>query len=189
MKSSVAARERAKRWYANNRQKVLDRTQANRLEKAEYDAAYRETHRERRAENQREWIAKNPGIYRTKLSWRAMHLRCYSPASNKYENYGGRGIAVCERWMTFAQFMEDMGERPDGTTLDRIDNDGNYEPSNCRWSTQSEQNHNKRPRGAAAIAREAGVHESYIRRLVAREVTKGASREEALALVRTKRGL
>ena len=72
-------------------------------------------------------------------SWDAMRARCEKPATNSYEIYGGRGITVCDRWKTFSNFLEDMGERPPGTTLDRIDPDGNYEPANCRWATNEEQ--------------------------------------------------
>ena len=76
--------------------------------------------------------------------WSGMHLRCKNPKSNSYQFYGGRGIVVCERWNDFFAFVEDMGRRPDGMSLDRIDPEGNYEPSNCRWATNREQSRNKR---------------------------------------------
>ena len=97
-----------------------------------------------------------------------MKTRCYNKNNKDYKYYGDRGITVCDRWIaSFKDFLEDMGNRPDGMTLDRIDNNSNYELSNCRWATRNEQNNNRRynysiefrgkKRNAAQIARMIGM--------------------------------
>jgi len=73
-----------------------------------------------------------------------MRRRCLNPRSTQYAYYGGRGVSICQRWETFENFLADMGERPNGRSLDRINPYGNYEPSNCRWATSFEQTHNRR---------------------------------------------
>jgi hypothetical protein len=73
-----------------------------------------------------------------------MHDRCRNPRSTYYESYGGRGIRVCERWQAFEAFYADMGERPLGKSLERLDNDGPYAPWNCEWGTRAQQARNKR---------------------------------------------
>lgn len=76
-------------------------------------------------------------------TWRGMKMRCDMPNNVAYHRYGGRGIQICERWRDYGNFLADMGERPKGMTLDRIDTDGNYEPGNCRWADKHEQSQNR----------------------------------------------
>ena len=121
----------------------------------------------------RQWRHGSPDVERrtthgmsnspTYESWRSMKERCYRTRHPAYSSYGGRGITVCEPWQSFENFLTDMGERPAGMTIDRIDNDGNYEPGNCRWATKSQQNRNRRLKMVCAHGHEMTEDNIYIR--------------------------
>lgn len=114
---------------------------------------------------------------KTYVAWLNAKTRCFNKNYNFYQCYGGRGITMCDRWRySFKEFLDDMGEVPLGYTLDRIDNDGHYEPGNCRWSTQKEQQRNRGnnrwltldgvAKVAAEWAEQTGLSESVINRRI-----------------------
>lgn len=128
----------------------------------------------------------------TYITWAAMIQRCTNESSPGFKNYGGRGITVCERWRNrFSAFLADMGERPPGLTIDRIDNERGYEPSNCRWATKTQQSRNRRgvasplvavlirqlfTRGARPthLARGFGVSRTTVREIADEKIWRGA---------------
>ena len=112
-------------------------------------------------------------------AWRGMINRCESPKNKQYKDWGGRGIKVCDRWKDFDLFVEDVGPRPSPEyQLDRIDNDGDYEPGNVRWATRAEQSRNRRSTRLITIngrtmcqkdwAIENGISEEAVRQRVVR---------------------
>jgi hypothetical protein len=117
-----------------------------------------------------------------------MKNRCFNSDSAGFKNYGARGITVCDRWMDIANFVADMGDAPDGMFLDRIDNDGVYEPSNCRWATRTEQQNNTRSNVVVQFAGERLTLKDWSRRtglpyhVVKKRIKKGWSVDSALTI-------
>jgi len=118
-----------------------------------------------------------PG-FKTYIAWQSMLWRCKNKNRSDYKSYGGRGITVCERWESYPHFLADMGRAPENKSVGRIDNEGMYEPSNCRWETTTQQARNKRTnhvvefRGVSKTitewALETGIEKSKLRgRIVA----------------------
>lgn len=127
---------------------------------------------------------KGKGIYNC---WRHMRERCENENCKDYKDYGDRGITVCERWMDFKNFIEDMGERPTSKhSIDRIDTDGNYFPENCKWATNPEQQNNKRNNrrlafnGKSQNAKQWSVELSIPYQTILWRLKNGRSIEQAL---------
>jgi len=123
-------------------------------------------------------------------SWQSIIARCERPSSISYQYYGAKGVTVCERWRhSFEAFLEDMGPRPNGMSIDRINSTGNYEPGNCRWATITEQNNNKsdtrlitfngKTMNMSAWAKEIGTSPSSLHSRIA---YMGMSIEDALTI-------
>lgn len=134
------------------------------------------------------WTEINDQRRKTYQCWQDMKSRCYNKNSQQFKNYGARGISVCDEWLTsFGAFLADMGLKPDGLTLDRINNELGYSPSNCRWATRAEQRKNQRTchyiefngkrQTLTDWAREIGINEET---LSARILKRGWSEERAL---------
>lgn len=103
--------------------------------------------------------------------WQAMIQRCSNPNSNSWRKYGARGITVCERWQSYEAFLSDMGRKPDNMSLDRIDNNKGYEPSNCRWATSVEQANNTRSNKCLTHNGETKTISEWSRKIGIRENT------------------
>lgn len=127
--------------------------------------------------------------------WKSIRGRCNNPKDTAFDNYGGRGIALCDRWNDFALFLEDVGPRPSPNhSLDRIDNDGNYEPSNCRWATKAEQNNNKRSNHAITFQGQTKNLQQWVKEhriskhIYYRALLLGKTRADALAYAIERKG-
>lgn len=118
------------------------------------------------------------GYSPTYRSWLSMKSRCFQPSSNKWQHYGGAGITVCKRWLSFPNFLQDMGERLPGTTLGRIGDKGNYEPGNCKWQTNKEQGKNGSSNGRSKLDEEQVL---CIRSLYTAKARRGCSAKNIAA--------
>lgn len=130
----------------------------------------------------------------TYYSWASMKQRCLNPNQSNYEDYGARGITVCPRWLSFENFLADMGERPEGTTLDRIDFERGYSPDNCRWANDALQARNRRRnrilpfQGKALTMSEWSRHTGIGQRTIQKRLNLGWSIEQTLTTPVRKHG-
>ena len=119
-------------------------------------------------------------------AWSNMKNRCFNPNGEKYKNYGARGITVCERWLDFRNFFADMGQPLAATSLERKDNDGDYEPDNCEWATVGEQNANRTRgvvvHGVKMTKKAASVRLGLHPRTVYERLRRGWSIEDAISV-------
>lgn len=121
------------------------------------------------------------------ICWSNMIARCTNPDADSYYLYGGRGISVCDRWLVFSQFLDDMGEIPNkAMSIDRIDFNGHYEPSNCRWATSYEQSRNRRnnhritARGETLTLMEWAARSQIAKSTIYRRLKRGLTEEDAV---------
>ncbi len=121
----------------------------------------------------------------TYVSWACMFTRCTNPNAHSYSRYGGRGITICKRWEQFENFLADMGERPNGRSIGRIDGNGNYCPENCRWETMVQQSQNRITtriitiRGVTGCMKEVCRHFNICRQTIEKRIKRGFSIESA----------
>ena len=125
--------------------------------------------------------------------WANLLTRCRNVHNRQYNDYGGRGISVCERWHSFENFLADMGEKPEGFSIDRINNDGDYEPGNCRWASYRQQINNRRntpmvmyqgeTMAVSFLADKVGIR----RKLLLDRIRRGLSIEDAISPIRSGR--
>lgn len=121
-------------------------------------------------------------------TWINIRARCYQVSNNRFKSHGGRGIVVCERWLVFENFLADMGTKPSPLhSIDRRDNDGNYEPGNCRWATRKQQANNRRNNhfiahnGQSQTLQQWSNEFGIDRRTLAQRIRNGWSMTDALA--------